>query len=86
MTNSVWILVLWITFKAADGGITIEAEFEFRPGSNRAVCEDFYHETRREMMLHGIPETNENGEEIILYPSKVEGRCELAEPMGPTVP
>jgi hypothetical protein len=29
------------------------------------------------METHGIPEINEEGEQITLYPSKIKGRCEL---------
>lgn len=74
---SVWVLTLWITFKAMDGGMTIKAEIQMEPGGNRAVCEDFEANVSREMMLHGIPEINEEGKEILLYPAKVRGRCEL---------
>lgn len=77
VVSSVWVLTLWITFKAMDGGMTIEAEIQMDPGGNRAVCEDFGVNVSKEMMLHGIPEINEDGEWVTIYPAKVRGRCEL---------
>lgn len=74
---NIWLLTLWIVFKAADGGMTVQVDFSMEPGTNRAVCEEFYHTTKQQMMLHGIPEINEDGERIILYPAKIAGRCEL---------
>lgn len=74
---NIWILTLWVVFKPIDGGITVKAEIERPAGTNRATCEYFGKRISKEMMLHGIPEINEKGEEVILYPAEVRGRCEL---------
>ncbi len=73
---NVWILTLWITFKAADGGMTVVAEIP-TIANNRLVCEEISYTMKREMMLHGIPEVDEEGKDIILYPAKIKGRCNL---------
>ena len=77
---NIWVLTMWILFKPADGGMTIEAKIPMNAGSNRAVCEEYFFTTKRAMVLHGIPETNEEGKEIILYPARVEGTCKLEKP------
>ena len=71
------MLTMWITFTAVDGGMTIEAKIPMSVGGNSATCEEYFFTMKRAMMLHGIPETNEAGKEIILYPARVEGTCKL---------
>jgi hypothetical protein len=68
---------MWITFSAADGGMTIKNNIPMPSVQSRAYCEDYYHFLKRAMETHGIPEINEEGEQITLYPSKIKGRCEL---------
>ena len=74
---NVWILTLWITFSAADGGMIVEAKMVMKPGTNRASCEYFGQTTSKDMMLHGIPETDDEGKVTVIYPAKVRGQCEL---------
>ena len=66
-----WVLILWITFTAADGGGMTKVEIAFDPG-NRAFCEQTLHTIKKDMLLNGFGK----GEDMY-YPTKVEGKCEM---------
>ncbi len=68
---SYWVLILWITFTAANGGGTVTAEITFDPG-NRAVCEQNLRNIKKDLLLNGF-----GVEGNMYYPRSVSGKCEM---------
>ena len=68
---SYWVLILWITLTAADGGATVSAEVSFNPGS-RAVCEEHLRNIRNDLFVNGF--RTAVGKQF--YPQSILGKCE----------